>query len=438
MTSRNERHRLALAGLTLGAILLGVLLTWWAWLYVLPGEPQVARREPAKPLEAGYQPGGAACDPKRLNALSAKEAPGERERCTQAREDHRVQQAELYEAARANDLAEENLRLVAHQNRTALAQTLATIWAFIAAGVAAVFAGMAAIHAKRSADADNLALRATRRANREARKDAAEQGARFSEQMAKQQELVEYTAKTAYAMDHAATAQRGAASAMRASAEAAQETLAHTRDEAKSNAKRAKEQLLLQDQTMQYTAETAHAMRDSARAALRSAYTIPILERAYVSSEVTAEYVRSALEGAMHPNGGHSPEPSVSLRFKNFGKTPATLVHGEVFFSLADGKPRPSSARQWPIEYQQMLGAAEATVAFTWDLGSDLATHEAQAIKSGEVKLRLWGWMTYLDVFEEEHRCDIGWTYNNVLGRMVPDDPRKSDSRKGRGRSLAV
>lgn len=85
----------------------------------------------------------------------------------------------------------------------------ATHWAKEAAGAA-----------RESAKADNESLAETRKAAADARKDAEVAAARFDQQMAKQQELVEYTAKTAHAMDHAATAQRGTASAMRASAEA--------------------------------------------------------------------------------------------------------------------------------------------------------------------------------------------------------------------------
>ena len=298
-------------------------------------------------------------------------------------------------------------------------------------GVAALFAWRATHWAKEaakqagiSARADNLALDETRQAAVDARKDADVQTKRFTEQMAKQQELVDFTATTALAMETAATAQQEAAGAMRESAEIAQQGLAHTMAQARAQASQAKAQLALQDRIMIETARTASAMQDSARAASRNANAIPILERAYVHSEVTAEYTVNALYGATTPASGFSAEPTVTLRFKNFGKTPATLVHGEVFFSLADGKTRGGETKQWPIEYQQVLGAGEATFPFQWDLGFGLTSHEALTVKNGDAKLRLWGFLKYLDVFGNDQQCDIGWTYNSALKRMTPDAPK--------------
>lgn len=95
-------------------------------------------------------------------------------------------------------------------------------------GIAAFFAWRAthwakeaASHTKRSADADNAALDEARKAAADARGDAVTQGERFDKQMEKTQEMVEFTAKSAYAMDHSATATRRMARAMKESAEAA-------------------------------------------------------------------------------------------------------------------------------------------------------------------------------------------------------------------------
>jgi hypothetical protein len=158
-------------------------LTIWAWLYVSPRNPDPTAYQDVSGPQQDYWPGGADCEPKRLNSLPPKEAPRERERCAKAAKDHYESQTALKEAVRANELAEEGLRLSAQQARAAFVQTIATVLAFGAAILAAEFAGFAAWHAKRSADADNDALEATRLASEAARKDAAKQARKMTDQL---------------------------------------------------------------------------------------------------------------------------------------------------------------------------------------------------------------------------------------------------------------
>lgn len=224
MSRRGWRYIIAAGGLATVVLTTGLLYA--TWRYASPQEPRIARYEAAQRPERDYQPGGASCDPKRLNALPSEQAPPERDRCAQAAVDYRAKQAELRQTTRANDLAEGDLRLAYQQARIAFAQTIATVLAFVAAALAAVFAGLAVYHSKRSADADNLALRATRRAAREARSDAAEAALRFKEQMDKTKEMVEFTAKSSHAMERSATATRGMANATRRGVELAAENTA--------------------------------------------------------------------------------------------------------------------------------------------------------------------------------------------------------------------
>lgn len=125
-------------------------------------------------------------------------------------------------------------RIAEHANLIAEAQRSYSFWQLVlgafgvfftalaagAAIAAAIYAKQAAKAAGDSAAADNEALKETRKAARDARKDAKEQAARFQAQMDKQQELIEQTARTAHAMDRAATANRRVAIAMRESGEA--------------------------------------------------------------------------------------------------------------------------------------------------------------------------------------------------------------------------
>lgn len=130
-----------------------------AWFALYPRYPDISRQHAPSAPSANYIPGGTECEPRNLNALSAQKAEKERARCNEAAENHRLQQEQIEQSVRANQLAEGNIWLAYEQARIAHAQTISTIAAFFAAAIAATFAGFAAWHAKRSADADNEALR---------------------------------------------------------------------------------------------------------------------------------------------------------------------------------------------------------------------------------------------------------------------------------------
>ena len=132
--------------------------------------------------------------------LPANEAKAEANRCADAADLHRQQAAQLHEARRANEIADQ-------QARSAFVQTLATVAAFLAAVLAAFFAYRAthwareaATHTKRSADADNEALEETRKAAEDARRSDVQQAKRLTEQLGLMDKTMQYTAETAYAM----------------------------------------------------------------------------------------------------------------------------------------------------------------------------------------------------------------------------------------------
>lgn len=128
----------------------------------------------------------------------------------------------------ANRIAERANLISEAQRSYALVQLVLGIFGVVFTAIAAGAAIAAAVFAKRAADAaaasakaDNEALAETRQAAAAAREDAAEAAVRFEAQMAKQQEMVEFTAKSSYAMEHSARASRGMATAMRNNADAA-------------------------------------------------------------------------------------------------------------------------------------------------------------------------------------------------------------------------
>lgn len=117
-------------------------------------------------------------------------------------------------------------------NVIADAQRRYGFWSLILAALGVAFTGIAAFfayrathwakdaaaHTKRSADADNEALTETRNAAAAARQDALDAAERFRAQIADSREMVEFTAKSAYAMEHGANASRSLAIATREAA----------------------------------------------------------------------------------------------------------------------------------------------------------------------------------------------------------------------------
>lgn len=150
--ARDWRHYASAGGLTAAAIAAIALmsLVWW---YASPQEPNIPRQERPEGPERDYQPGGADCTPSRLKSLPSDEAPSERDRCTQAREEHRIEQNNLTQQVRSSDIAEGNLWLAVREARSEFIQTIATVAAFLAAAVAAFFAWRATIWTKAAARA---------------------------------------------------------------------------------------------------------------------------------------------------------------------------------------------------------------------------------------------------------------------------------------------
>jgi hypothetical protein len=154
-------------------ILVAVVLVAGAYWYASPPPPNIPRRNYSHVPESSYEPGGSQCRLKQIATLPVNEQAAERTRCSEARNEHRVQQYALQEQRRANDIAEWNLGLATRQAHYGLAQTAATIAAFIAAAVASgiawramVWAKHAAKETKRSADAAHDQLEAAKTAER--------------------------------------------------------------------------------------------------------------------------------------------------------------------------------------------------------------------------------------------------------------------------------
>jgi hypothetical protein len=197
----------------------------------------------------------------------------------------------------------------------ALGQLVASIIGVIGVGYTVFYARQAWKESERSADAASEALEHTRA-------DASEQADRFGKQL-----------KVA----------ADAAEAARISADASRAALDHARTQSVAEAKRIKEQLRLTDQTMQFTAETAYAMRDSVREAKRLALAMEgSADAARRSVDVAEEVARKQLRAYVHAEAmwmKWCPEgyPLIFARLRNSGRTPALNVRA-MFRETGDTK----------------------------------------------------------------------------------------------------
>jgi len=159
MLSSDRGRVVALGGLIAILACFALGATFW---YALPEEPRATHEAAAKAPEVDYQPGGTSCRPANLKALPAGKAQAERDRCAAARVQYHNEQQSTAEAARANDVAERNLAVAADAARITFAQTVATVFAFIAAAVASGVAWRAVHWARKAAEHTETAAGAAR------------------------------------------------------------------------------------------------------------------------------------------------------------------------------------------------------------------------------------------------------------------------------------
>jgi hypothetical protein len=206
---------------------------------------------------------------------------------------------------------------------------------------ATVWAKEAATQTKRSADADNEALTATREAAEDARKEAAQQAKRFTEQ------------------------------------------------------------LRLMEQTMRYTADSAYAMKDSARAATRQA-------------AITEDTARKRLRAYIHVEAmtvKWTPEgyPLFTVVMKNTGQTPALNVKAGGVAMYGDVE---TLAKLGRVPDDMLLGGNHVIGAGslypTALIVKDYKMLRGEGITSDRM-LAVVGRLTYADVFGVTYRTEFGY-----------------------------
>jgi hypothetical protein len=130
------------------AILAFLAIAGW---FSYPRYPNPPSRDTSRAPNHAYKAGGSGCRPDRLRLIrEATKAAHERDRCDEAEQEEERNQESANETRYLSDITEQTLSVARYQGWAFYWQALATVAAFIAASIAAVFAGQAATAANRT------------------------------------------------------------------------------------------------------------------------------------------------------------------------------------------------------------------------------------------------------------------------------------------------
>ena len=101
------------------------------------------------------------------------------------------------------------------------------------------------------------------------------------------------------------------------------------------------------------------------------------------------------------------------------------------------GVQRAAAITDLPIRYRYVLGESEESEPFVVHLDAPLTWDEAQHIASGDYGLLVGGFLTYRDVWGNDHNCPVAFSYNNALKRLDAQiRPEKKAKHSGLSRFL--
>ncbi|MEP6967521.1 MAG: hypothetical protein ABI906_05530 [Pseudomonadota bacterium] len=144
--------------------------------------------------------------------------------------------------------------------------------------------------------------------------------------------------------------------------------------------------------TLFFTARAANAAKVAAKA-------LPVLERAYVYSIAQGENFPHAIEQAQvqYMGSGKTPTADTGLwakvRFKNYGKTPARLIGGELSIVVTPEQFGVVSISDLPIKFEHILGHDDETEDVDCWMEENLTIEQALAIEKGDAVATVSGWM---------------------------------------------
>jgi hypothetical protein len=160
--------------------------------------------------------------------------------------------------------------------------------------------------------------------------------------------------------------------------------------------------------------------RTAARAAKESAEALPKLERAYLfetvtmTTQISGVATQLSLKQGEIDLEGSIPEdvfPRFSVRLVNHGKTPAiikSVLLGADHFNNTD---EPTS---WSFNRIQTEHVLNPSQELPYEIRDTIPiSEEALAeLKAGRLSLKVYGKITYEDVFERSHETAWYWQYN--------------------------
>jgi hypothetical protein len=163
--------------------------------------------------------------------------------------------------------------------------------------------------------------------------------------------------------------------------------------------------------------------RDAANAAHKIGNALQATERAYVAEQISDPHqIEATLSGlAEAQSETHAQDDIVAgIRFKNFGKTPATLKNWAASLYVdAAARKADSDAKLFPV---RILAPSEETGEEMMPMlrGHMLTNDQAKKIAAGTLQLWASGFVDYEDIFGKGSRREFVWRYDCPQGCFVP------------------
>ncbi len=152
--------------LALGLALLAILIAIWAGIgaFLLPKPPNIAEAQAHHVPEHGHRPGGAQCDPERLQQITSREdRQRQTDECADKRDQHEREQNDLVQQWRSANAAEYTARYAFAQLQVTLAESVLLLLTLGATAYAAWAAAAAARAAGKAVDVAETDLREANR-----------------------------------------------------------------------------------------------------------------------------------------------------------------------------------------------------------------------------------------------------------------------------------
>lgn len=159
------------------------------------------------------------------------------------------------------------------------------------------------------------------------------------------------------------------------------------------------------------------------------------IERAYVYAVPASDNIKKVIEATIANELAIDGDPeaqkediTIKVQFKNYGKTPARLKHGELYAQFSGISSEPGSVWTIRMQFHFPLGADEQTDEIDFPIPSDqIDINAAYRLSDGDAGFSLNGNITYSDIWQREHTCWVLFRYRHANGCLVPEDTHIAD-----------